>query len=308
MKIVISGGSGFVGLQLLKQLQPNHQLVVISRNPKAAKHTLSQQGVEAECIDIDGLVWQKDVDAVINLAGEPIADKRWSSAQKHRICDSRWRLTQTLSDWILAQPTPPSVFISASAIGIYGNDNQAVDENTPLTVNDADFAQKVCHTWETLALQAQGHTRVCLLRIGLVLGEGGALKKMLPAFRAGLGGPIGSGEQMMSWIHIDDLVAAIGFLLINPESRGVYNGTGPLPVSNRLFTRTLGKVLHRPAVVPVPALALKLGLGEMSQLLLEGQRVLPTRLQQDGFEFHYPGLEGALTQLLQPPLRPRVDD
>ncbi|SDK04741.1 hypothetical protein SAMN04488540_1185 [Ferrimonas sediminum] len=299
MKIVISGGSGFVGKQLLKQLQPNHQLVVISRNPDATKQRLRQQGIEAECIDIDGLVWQTGIDAVINLAGEPIADKRWSSAQKHRICDSRWRITQALSDWILAQASPPSVFISASAIGIYGNDSQAVDENTPLMVNDADFAQKVCHTWETLALQAQGHTRVCLLRIGLVLGEGGALKKMLPAFRAGLGGPIGSGEQMMSWIHIDDLVAAIGFLLINPESRGVYNGTAPLPVSNRLFTRTLGKVLHRPAVIPVPAIALKIGLGEMSQLLLEGQRVLPSRLQHDGFEFHYPGLEGALTHLLQ---------
>ncbi|TKB47284.1 TIGR01777 family protein [Ferrimonas sediminicola] len=299
MKILVTGGTGFVGRRLLKQLGSAHQLVVISRHPERASQQLQQQGIEAECIGIAALPWLQGVDAVINLAGEPIADRRWSGKQKHLICDSRWRLTQTLSDWILAQEFPPKVFISASAIGIYGTDSDEIqDEDTPLVYNEQDFAQKVCHTWESLAMQASPHTRVCVLRIGLVLGEGGALRKMLPAFRAGVGGPIGDGSQTMSWIHIDDLVAVIGYLMMTDDCQGVFNGTTPAPVSNKEFSRTLGRTLRRPAFMAVPAAVLKLALGEMSSLLLKGQRVLPNRLVRHGFSFRYPELPAALEAVL----------
>ncbi|WP_417349224.1 TIGR01777 family oxidoreductase [Ferrimonas sp.] len=299
MKILVTGGTGFVGSRLLKQLSGAHELVVISRHPEQSGRRLQQQGIDAECVGIEALPWLQGVDAVINLAGEPIAEKRWSGRQKHLICDSRWRLTQTLSDWILGLDSPPKVFISASAIGIYGTDSDShMDEDTPLVYDKNDFAQRVCHTWEYLAMQAAPRTRVCVLRIGLVLGEGGALKKMLPAFRAGVGGPVGNGSQAMSWIHIDDLVAVIGYLMMTDSCQGIYNGTTPTPVSNKEFSKALGQALRRPAFMTVPATALKLALGEMSSLLLKGQSVLPNRLVRHGFDFRYPELPGALQALL----------
>lgn len=301
MNILITGASGFVGSQLVKRLSPQHQLCLLSRKPQSAAAKLgTKHRYISHLKDFTNL---DAFDAVINLAGEPITQKRWSSKQKERICQSRWELTATLSALINAGEQPPKVFLSASAIGYYGRQSrQNIDERfEPSSRCQQEFTHQVCAQWEHEASQAaHSQTRVCILRIGLVLGaQGGALAKMLPPFKLGLGGRIADGEQGMSWIHQCDLIRLIAFLLDNPQCSGVYNACAPEPVSNRAFTQALASAVRRPAFIPIPALALKLALGEMSTLLNDGQYVVPFNALAAGFVFNYPNIDAALNEICQ---------
>lgn len=301
MRILITGGTGLIGQALIQELiQLDHQIVLFTRTKSCAKHRFSTPTPQLESIvdNIDDIDFNK-LDAIINLAGEPIVNKRWTEKQKQILCESRWQLTAKLTDKILAADIPPHTLISGSAIGIYGRQGERnVDEN----FDDfyPEFSSILCEEWETIALKAQTEkTRVCLLRTGIVLAEkGGALAKMLPAFRLGLGGPIGNGQQVMSWIHIQDMVNVILFLLNNAELNGPFNATAPKPVSNKVFSKTLASELHRPCIFKVPEFVLKLAMGEMSDLLIYGQHVYPKRLLDAGFQFRYLDLNQALKNVL----------
>lgn len=295
MKILLTGGTGLIGSALVNQWHNRHELIVLSRS--AAK----VQSLFAERVQAVTSLSEVDfntLDAVVNLAGEPIVGKRWSDAQKQVLCDSRWHITQQLVEAIKAAQTPPEVLLSGSAIGIYGRQqSQLINED--FSHFHAEFSQHLCQHWEELALAAAGpSTRVCVLRTGIVLANnGGALQKMLPPFKAGLGGRIGSGQQFMSWIHINDMLRLTDFLLQHPTLHGAFNATAPQPVTNAQFSQTLAKVLHRPALLPMPAFVLRLMFGEMADLLLTGQRVIPANLIKAGFEFQFPELEPALRAL-----------
>ncbi|MDX3772902.1 TIGR01777 family oxidoreductase [Chromatiaceae bacterium AAb-1] len=295
MNILISGGTGLIGQALIKYWAAQHHITVLTRSSEKARRILPADITLIEHPD------QQDfnaLDAVINLAGEPIADKRWTEKQKQLICHSRWQLTGQLSQHIQQAGTPPHTFISGSAIGYYGRQNeQFIDEH--YTACYPEFTHQVCKKWEELAQQAASETtRVCILRSGVVLSaDGGALSKMLPSFKIGLGGYAGSGQQYMSWIHLHDMVRIIDFLLLHPTLSGVFNATAPEPVTNKVFGQLLAKRLQRPAFLPAPASLLKMVLGEMADMLLYGQRVIPRRLQEAGFSFNYPTLQPALASL-----------
>ena len=290
------GLGGPIGHLIPRLLELGHQITVVTRNPQKASSVLGPrvtlwQGL-ADQSNLNG------VDAVINLAGEPIADKRWTHEQKERLCQSRWNITQKLVDLINASDTPPSVLISGSATGYYGDLGEVVvtEEEPPHN----EFTHKLCARWEEIACRAQSDkTRVCLLRTGVVLApDGGILGKMLPPFRLGLGGPIGSGRQYLAWIHIDDMVNGILWLLDN-ELRGPFNMVSPYPVRNEQFAHALGHALHRPAILRVPATAIRLLMGESSVLVLGGQRALPKRLEEAGFAFRWYDLEEALADVVR---------
>ncbi|OMQ24730.1 TIGR01777 family oxidoreductase [Serratia oryzae] len=297
MRILITGATGLIGSSLTRQLlHLSHEITVLSRNVKSAHAKFGEQVSYWPSLSdrhsLDGF------DAVINLAGEPIADKRWNKAQKDRLCRSRWELTERLAALINASTTPPTVFISGSAVGYYGDQGQAVvtEDETP----HDEFTHQLCQRWEALALRAQSSTtRVCLLRTGVVLSpKGGALAKMLPPFRIGLGGPIGDGRQYLPWIHIDDMVNGIIYLLDNRNLRGPFNMVAPYPVHNEQFAATLAKVLDRPAFLRVPACAMRLLMGEAAVLVLGGQRAVPRRLEEAGFSFRFFELEQALDDVI----------
>jgi uncharacterized protein (TIGR01777 family) len=239
------------------------------------------------------------VDAVVHLAGAGIADQRWSPSYKREIRDSRVGPTRALSEWLAARPHPPSVLACASAIGYYGD--RGDEALTEASAPGQGFLPEVCTEWErtTQAAQDRG-IRVVHLRTGIVLTpKGGALKKMLPAFLAGVGGPVGTGRQWMSWISIDDLIGAAYHAMATPALAGPVNLTAPAPVTSAEFSATLARVLRRPAVVRVPAFAIRALFGEMGEdLLLDGQRVLPGVLQRTGYTFRHPRLEDALRHLL----------
>ena len=295
MKILLTGATGLVGSALVKVWQNNHQLVVLSRSAKKAKQLF---GDACEVYDSLDNIDFNQLDAVVNLAGEPIADGRWSDARKDVICQSRWQLTEAIASKILNATKPPHTLINASAVGFYGRQSaERIDET--FSTFYPEFSHDVCARWENLANRCRSEqTRVCVLRIGIVLSEkGGALSKMLPAFKLGLGGKIGSGTQMMSWIHIDDLVSSINFVLANTECSGVYNATAPMAVSNSQWTQLLGDRLAKKTPLPMPAFLLKLMFGEMSDLLLFGQNVYPQRLLDAGFLFKYNQLRNALSSL-----------
>lgn len=296
MRVLITGATGLIGRHLTAQLQARHQVTVVTRNVARARSLLGE-GV-TYWASLDGQPTLDGIDAVINLAGEPIADRRWSEAQKHRLCDSRWQLTERLATLIRASSAPPAIFISGSATGYYGDQGEAVvtEEETP----HDEFTHRLCARWEQLAQAVDsGKTRVCLLRTGMVLApHGGALEKMLPPFRLGLGGPFGNGRQYLPWIHIDDMVSAILFLLHHAELRGPFNMVAPYPVHNDKFSATLADVLHRPAFLRVPAFMVRLLMGEAAVLVLTGQRAIPSRLEAAGFHFHYGELEPALKNVL----------
>ncbi|NVK58321.1 MAG: TIGR01777 family protein [Alteromonadaceae bacterium] len=291
MHIFITGGTGLIGRHLIEQLHRQHSITVLSRNTNAARKVLP--GDVKIIGDIDSLTDFNDFDAVINLAGEPIADKRWSDQQKYRICQSRWQLTTALVTKLVASSHPPAVLISGSAVGYYGRQGDTVvteAHNQP----HQEFTHEVCREWEKIAQSVGKSCRVCLLRTGIILaGNGGALTKMRLPFKLGLGGRIGSGNQYMSWIHIDDMVAGILFLLAQPELSGPFNFTAPNPVTNQQFVNAFASALHRPAFFPMPAAVLKLAMGEAADLLLTGQRVLPQKLQEAGFHFKYDNVEAA---------------
>ncbi|TGE81250.1 TIGR01777 family protein [Pseudoalteromonas sp. KS88] len=296
MKILITGATGLIGTQLCAQLVKTHSLTVLTRDSDKAKQKLGGQidFINALC-DIDF----NTLDCVINLAGEPIVNKRWSDKQKEIIRNSRIQLTQEIAAAIKSSSNPPHTFISGSAIGYYGRqETQHIDEQ--FTKVHQEFSHTLCNDWENAARHAEtDSTRVCLIRTGIVLStNGGALQKMLPPFKLGLGGPVASGEQGMSWIHINDMVSLIEFVMNNQHLTGAINATAPTPQSNRAFSKTLAKVLHRPAIFPMPAWVLNLAMGEMADLLIFGQYVIPSKLLDVGFEFQYPDLHPALESLL----------
>lgn len=296
MEIVVTGGTGLIGRHLIPRLlESGHQVTVVTRNPEKARQIL-----DSRVILWKGLEDKKNlnhVDAVINLAGEPIADKRWTEQQKERLCQSRWSITQTLADLINASDTPPAVLISGSAAGYYGDLGEVVvtEEEPPHN----EFTHKLCARWEQIASSVQSEkTRVCLLRTGVVLApKGGILAKMVPSFRIGMGGPIGTGRQYLAWIHIDDMVNGILWLL-NHDLQGPFNMVSPYPVRNEQFAHALGHALNRPAIVRVPATAIRLLMGESSVLVLGGQRALPKRLEASGFAFRWYDLEEALEDVV----------
>ncbi|HZF99224.1 MAG TPA: TIGR01777 family oxidoreductase [Pseudoxanthomonas sp.] len=296
MHVLITGGTGFIGRTLCPLLRDcGYDLTVLTRDPARAANAVP--GARP----IERLDQADRIDAVVNLAGEPLAEGRWSDERKEAFRRSRIGTTQNLLQWLGRQPPAarPRVLVSGSAIGYYGpRDDTPLSEDAP---PGEDFAARLCRDWEAAAMEAEAlGVRVARVRIGVVLGgDGGALAKMLPPFRLGAGGPMGSGEQWMSWVHRSDLARLIQWLLETATAQGAYNGTAPEPARNRELARTLGKVLRRPAILTTPALALKLMFGEMSSLLLTGQRVLPAKAQAEGFAFQHPRLEGALRDVLR---------
>jgi uncharacterized protein (TIGR01777 family) len=293
MNILITGGTGLIGRKLCAALlTKGHQLTVLSRSPDSVK---AKCGAAVQTMSTLN-EWHADTffDAVINLAGEPIVDSRWTEQQKQRIWQSRVNLTEALIQHIANATHKPSVLLSGSAIGYYGNGgDNSLNESQ---VSGNDFGAQLCSAWEAAAQTASNFgVRVCLLRTGLVLDSaGGLLGRMLPAFKLGLAARLGNGQQWMSWIHIDDYVAIVLCLLENAQAAGAFNMTAPEPASNQQFTETLARVLHRPALFVAPAFLLKLMLGERAELLLGGQRALPAKVQALGYTFQYPTLENAL--------------
>ncbi|MCR9985484.1 TIGR01777 family oxidoreductase [Vibrio antiquarius] len=300
MKILLTGGTGFIGSELLKLLS-THQVMLLTRSPEQAKQRLQHADLgNIEYLDsLESFADLNHIDAIINLAGEPIADKRWTSEQKEKICKSRWKITEQIVELIHASTEPPAVFISGSAVGYYG-DQQDHPFDECLHVNSEDFPHKVCAKWEQIAKRAESEqTRVCLLRTGVVLGlNGGALAKMLLPYKLGVGGPLGNGNQYMPWIHILDMVRAIMYLLETPHAHGTFNMCAPHPVTNRIFSGTLAKTLKRPHILFTPKWAMELLMGESSCLLFDSMRAKPKKLTELGFKFSYSRIEPALKHLL----------
>lgn len=294
-KILITGGSGFIGQHLIPELLGRGwQVEVLSRDADKAAGVLPQ----AVRI-IESLSEASEPNAIINLAGENLAGKRWTQAQKTEMRQSRLRITRSLIDFIAACQQRPSTLISGSAVGVYGaRGDQILTEQAEA---GDEFQAHLCLDWEKEAWRAHQEygVRVCLIRTGIVLDANqGALAQMKTPFKLGLGGHMGSGQQYMSWIHRRDEINAILFLLDNSQCQGPYNLTAPEPVTNRQFTDQLAQALSRPSFAWVPGPVLKLMLGEMARLVLTGQRVKPEKLQQAGFQFDFTQLEAALADLL----------
>lgn len=299
MRILLTGGTGLIGRGLCRHLSAQgHELLVLSRRPQQVPR-LCGAGVRgvATLAEVNG----QAVDAVINLAGAPIADRPWSSSRRKLLWQSRVTLTERLVDWLAASDRPPAVLISGSAVGWYGDTGERlVDEASP---PGADFAAQLCGAWEEAAIGAEAlGVRVVRVRTGLVLArDGGFLARLLPVYRLGLGGRLGDGRQFMPWVHLQDQIGLIDFLLHSPTASGPYNACAPHPVRNADFSQALGHSQHRPARLPVPAALLKVGLGELSGLLLGGQRAVPARLQGEGFAFRFAELDAALADLFGSP-------
>ncbi len=297
MHIFITGGTGLIGSALIHALD-DACITVLTRDIKKAQKILPAKVKLIKTLD--DLPNFDDIDAVINLAGEPLLNKRWSEHQKGIISTSRWGITEEIVTKIKQSKNPPTTFISGSAIGYYGDQgNRILDEEHEVSLND--FPHSLCENWEKIALRAQSErTRVCILRTGIVLSKkGGALSKMYWSYLLGLGGAIAGGKQYFSWIHIDDMIAGILFLLENKKTKYIFNFTAPHPVTNKVFSRSFAKTLKRPHLLFMPKFVLKLTLGESSQLLLDSQRVIPYRLEAAGFRFRYSEIDGALKNLFQ---------
>ena len=295
MKIVISGASGLIGTQLVAKLSTSgHEVVrLVRRSPKAGEIQWNPKSGTLDASALEG------VDAVIHLSGAGIGDKRWSDGYRKEILDSRTDTTALLAKTIASLSRKPSVFLSGSAIGIYGARND--EQLTEVSTHGTGFLAEVCEQWEAAAKPAvDAGVRTVYLRTGIVLSpKGGALKKLLPLFKLGVGGKFGNGKQWQSWISIDDEIGAIEYLLTANVS-GAVNLTAPNPVTNAEFTKVLASVLKRPAIVPVPTFAPKILLGgELADaLLFTGQRVIPAALNASGYTFKHTTLESALRSLL----------
>lgn len=295
MKIAIAGGSGFIGQHLIKDwLRNQHEVVLISRKRQESTDKL-----------LTSVTWNElksnpdrleGVDAIVNLAGESI-NQRWTAEAKRKILQSRLETTGQIADVVARLEKKPSVVVNASGMSIYGLSETATFDENSEHVHD-HFLSDVVEEWEWAADQIPD-TRVVKVRVGIVLGlDGGAFPKMYLPYRLFAGGKVGSGRQWLSWIHVEDMVGLINFCIENGEVTGVVNATAPHPVTNDQFGRTIGKVAGRPHWMPVPGFVMKLIFGELSVLLLEGQKVLPRKVMEHGFTFRYPVLEGALRQLL----------
>ncbi|MCL5291198.1 MAG: TIGR01777 family oxidoreductase [Actinobacteria bacterium] len=300
MKTLITGGTGFIGKHLARELlSAGHKVVVLSRDKAKAVKELGNE--------IEIVVWRgteglplnalQGVDCVVNLAGESIGSGRWTRAKKERIVASRVDTTRALTNSIKERTDKPKVFVSASAIGFYGPcGDEELTEGSPA---GGDFLARVAKTWESEAYKTESpETRVATVRIGVVLGHGGALEQMIPPFRLCLGGPIGSGKQWVSWIHVNDLVGLIRFVMENDAVKGPVNATAPNPVRMEELCKALGQVMKRPAMLRTPEFLLRLIFGEMADLLLNGQRVLPRKALEMGYEFQFPTARSALEEVL----------
>jgi len=300
MKILITGGTGFVGTQLTSRLiQDNHEVTLLSRSAKRSGETSrgmsylqgdpTQKGAWQEAI--------KNHDAVINLAGASIFSK-WTEEHKRAIRESRLNTTRNIVEGMPSSPPKQFTLLSTSAVGYYGfcGDEELTEESP----HGEDFLAQIAVEWEREALKAGDKgARVVITRFGIVMGEkGGALSQMIPLFKKYIGGPIGSGRQWFSWVHIKDLAEAFTFLLRHPEISGPVNICSPNPVKNEDLAKALGKALHRPSFIPAPAFLVKLALGEFGSVILEGQRVIPKRLLDSGFAFQYPEIDKALQEIV----------
>lgn len=297
MHILLTGGTGLIGRALCRHWSAQgHQLTVWSRKPA---HVPELCGPSVKGVARLEELGDQPIDAVVNLAGAPIADRPWTRKRRLMLWDSRIGLTEQLLAWMGQQTQKPALMISGSAVGWYGDSGERELDETSHPAKE-DFASQLCGAWEETAQRGEAlGVRVVVIRTGLVLSDrGGFLQKLLPPFKFGMGGPIGNGRQWMPWIHVQDQIAAIDFLLTLDDARGPYNLCAPAPVRNRDFAKTLAGILHRPAFMPMPALALKVLLGELSVLLLGGQRARPERLQQSGFTFRFTDLKTALQDLL----------
>src|SRR4030066_979160 len=299
MKILITGGTGFVGTQLTSRLiKDNHEVTILTRSLKGAKG--ASPGISyLEGDPTKRGSWQeaiKNHDAVINLAGASIFSK-WTEEHKKAIRESRVNTTQNIVEGIPSRPERPFTLFSTSAVGYYGfhGDEELIEESP----QGDDFLARIAVEWEGEALKAREKgARVVMTRFGIVLGEkGGALSQMIPLFKKYIGGPIGSGNQWFSWVHIKDLAEAFVFLIRHLEISGPVNVCSPNPVRNRDLANALGKALHRPSFMPAPGFMIKLVLGELGSVILEGQRVIPRRLLDSGFVFQYPDIDKALQSL-----------
>lgn len=297
MHILLTGGTGLIGRALCQHWQQQgYTLWVLSRQPHQVPALCSGARGIAHLDELDDNTL---LDAVINLAGAPIADRPWTKARRDLLWNSRVVLTRNLVDWMNKQAVPPRILLSGSAVGWYGDRGEQLLNEDSLP-GDQDFGSKLCMAWEKEAQGAQqSGTRVVLLRTAPVLEPtGGMLARLLPLFRLGLGGRIGSGTQWMPWIHLEDQVALIDYLLHHESCHGAFNACAPGIVRNSEFTQCLAQTLHRPAIFPAPAWVLRLLLGEMSVLLLGGQHITPCRTQDIGFIWRYPTLDQSLRQLL----------
>ena len=295
MKVAVTGSSGLIGSSLVSYLSKKDIVVskILRENPEDDDISWKPENGD----------WDSDftggVDGIVHLAGENVASGRWTKAKKEKIRNSRIEGTKRLCEHILKLPTPPSVLVCASAIGYYGN--RGVEFLNEGSSRGSGFLPDVCLGWEEAAESvSKAGIRVVNVRFGIVLSkDGGALAKMMTPFKIGMGGKIGSGTQYMSWIAMDDVTSAIYHTLITESLKGPVNVTAPNPVTNKEFTNTLGEVLKRPAVVPIPAFAAKLAFGEMANdLLLASTKVAPKRLSDSGYKFQYPELENALKHVL----------
>lgn len=297
MRVLIAGGSGFLGRNLSIRLRVDgHRVQILTRRPSTAP---------------DAITWNPDgtpgalpqhlegTDAVINLAGETLARWPWTQHRKERIRSSRILSTRTIAKAIALCARPPRVLVSASGTGYYGpHGDEPVTESTP---PGTDFLARLCVEWEQEARAAESaSTRVCVMRTGLPLARsGGALPVMLLPFRFGVGGPIGSGQQYLPWIHLDDWTALVLWLMQTNRATGAFNASAPAPVTNREFARAVGRTLHRPAILPAPESAVRMILGEMSVVVLTGQRAMPAHAEQLGFQFSHRSFDAALQSLLR---------
>lgn len=293
MNILLAGGTGFVGRNLIKELlSSGHEVTLITRRPGQ----LELPSIGWETKDLYAAV--DSCDAVINLVGEPVLGKRWNAKQKKSLIESRVGSTEKLVAAMEHAQKKPGCFINASAIGFYGpRGNEDLTEESEA---GDDFLAELSEKWEGAALKAESlGVRTVVVRIGIVLGrEGGALARMLLPFKLGMGGPLGNGRQFMSWIHQSDLARLFVFLLKREKAQGIFNGTAPAPVTNAEFSKILAGILRRPAFLFVPGFILNLVFGEAAKILLTGQKVFPERALKENFEFRFPNLEGALRDLL----------
>lgn len=294
MKIVITGGSGFIGQHLCRRLAAHgHDLIVLSRRRRRVSKLLPEESRIVS--SLDDIADDEAIDGIVNLAGESLFAGRWTVRRKKVLYNSRIGVTQALVGLVARLERKPAVMVSGSAVGFYGDAG-----NAELTEDSAarkrDFGYLLCDAWEQAArpVSRQG-LRLCLVRTGIVLGrDGGMLGKLLPMYRLGLGAMLGDGSQWLSWIHIDDMVAILVRAVETPGVDGVFNATAPAPVTQREFHHSLANAVKRPAFLRVPSVALRTGLGEQSDILLGGQRVYPRRLEQQGFVFRFPDLTSAL--------------
>lgn len=307
MRVFVTGGTGLIGKRLIARLmQRGDRPVVLTRRIGAARQMF---GSPCELVEGDPMQagdWQRTIEtceSVIHLAGENVFNRRWNDAFKALLFDSRIKTTQHVVEALLRNPRrgdgTPKVLVNASAIGYYGaqGDQELTEQSPPAS----DFMAKLCVEWEKAALAARNAgIRVALVRVGIVLDkEGGALGQMVVPFRMFVGGPIGNGKQWMSWIHHEDMVGLFLFALDNPQAAGPHNGTAPNPVTNKEFSNTLGRVLHRPSLLPAPVFGMRLLLGDVVEIVATGQRVLPAVPLQLGYQYMHPMLEQALRDILK---------